>query len=842
MYKKIYAYLSVLLLVGSIFSSPLTSMADTNFYRDATTGKVNPEKSVSDKKEQTVRTAKIDQVDGGKTTSSSMLGDEKAFSTTAQARAPANFKETSKDWEDQFITKAELQDENGNPKTDFSIYDNMQAAWDFVIPANKAKSGDTMTVAIPSVLTLATVTKFDITDAGGTVIGHAVADPNTGKVTITLTDAVKNNHNAITGSFKLWVHWNTSEVEQDTTVPVNWGTSGSTDIHIDPSNGPGPDEVLYKWGWYDTNNPNIIHWRVRINYANKTINNAAYTDLVGGNQTLVSGSVSAYKVKFQSDSENFNSLSVYPDSATSENGTSGFKTTLGDISGPVIIDYETNITNNGASAHYENSGNLTGDNIEKQTVDVYSPDNGGGGNADTTITISGAKIWQDNNNQDGQRPSSITVNLLANGKQIQSQKVTATDKWQYSFEGLPEYDTDGQKIIYTVTEDKVTNYTTKIEGNNLINSYTPKQTSVTVTKSWQDHENQDGLRPDSIKVQLYANGEKQGDAVTLTQAKKWTYTWQGLAAKQNGKNIKYTVKEVGTVKGYTSTVNDKNQGNIVITNNHTPKTTVVSGTKIWQDNNNQDGQRPSSITVNLLANGKQIQSQKVTATDKWQYSFEGLPEYDTDGQKIIYTVTEDKVTNYTTKIEGNNLINSYTPKQTSVTVTKSWQDHENQDGLRPDSIKVQLYANGEKQGDAVTLTQAKKWTYTWQGLAAKQNGKNIKYTVKEVGTVKGYTSTVNDKNQGNIVITNNHTPNHKQHDTKPTQFSNSGPFTSTKVTNQAKKNKSRKYNGVGKWLIRHHLLPQTGEQEATWLLILGLGLLLFIAVAGVIVVNRRRSN
>ncbi|WP_076669860.1 collagen binding domain-containing protein, partial [Lactiplantibacillus plantarum] len=426
MYKKIYAYLSVLLLVGSIFSSPITSMADTNFYRDATTGKVNPEKSVSDKKEQTVRTAKIDQVDGGKTTSNSMLGDEKAFSTTAQARAPANFKETSKDWEDQFITKAELQDENGNPKTDFSIYDNMQAAWDFVIPANKAKSGDTMTVAIPSVLTLATVTKFDITDAGGTVIGHAVADPNTGKVTITLTDAVKNNHNAVTGSFKLWVHWNTSEVEQDTTVPVNWGNSGSTDIHIDPSNGPDPDEVLYKWGWYDTNNPNIIHWRVRINYANKTINNTVYTDLVGGNQTLVSGSVSAYKVKFQSDGESFNILSVYPDSATSENGTSGFKTTLGDISGPVIIDYETNITNNGASAHYENSGNLTGDNIEKQTVDVYSPDNGGGGNADTTITISGTKIWQDNNNQDGQRPNSITVNLLANGKQIQSQKVTAT--------------------------------------------------------------------------------------------------------------------------------------------------------------------------------------------------------------------------------------------------------------------------------------------------------------------------------------------------------------------------------------------------------------------------------
>ncbi|MCT3216000.1 Cna B-type domain-containing protein, partial [Lactiplantibacillus plantarum] len=422
MYKKIYAYLSVLLLVGSVLSSPITSMADTNFFQEPTTStsKATPEKSVSDKKEQTVRTAKIDQVDGGKTTSSSILGAKKVFSTTAQARAPANFKETREDWEDQFITKAELQDESGNTKTDFGIYDNMQAAWNFVIPANKAKFGDTITVAIPSVLTLVTVTKFDITDAGGTVIGHAVADPKTGKITITLTDAVKDNHNAITGNFKLWVQWNTSEVEQDTTIPVEWGQSGSTDIHISSSNSPDQDELLYKFGWYDSNNPSIIHWLVRINYAKREINNAIYTDLVGDNQALVSGSISAYKVEFKSDGENFDVLSTYPVSATSENGTSGFKTTLGDLKGPVFIEYDTNITNNGDSARYENSGHLTGDNIERQTVDVYSPDNGGGGNVDTTTTISGIKTWQDNNNQDGQRPSSITVNLLANGKQIQS--------------------------------------------------------------------------------------------------------------------------------------------------------------------------------------------------------------------------------------------------------------------------------------------------------------------------------------------------------------------------------------------------------------------------------------
>ncbi|WP_173008453.1 collagen binding domain-containing protein, partial [Lactobacillus helveticus] len=201
---------------------------------------------------------------------------------------------------------------------------------------------------------------------------------------------------------------------------------------VDTSNGPDPNEVLYKWGWYDNNNPYIIHWRARINYAGKTINQAVYTDRVGDNQAFVSGSVLVYKVKYQSDGSNFNILSTYPSSSTIENGTSGFTTTLGDISSTVMIDYKTKITNNGISAYYKNNGKLAGSNIEKQTIDVYSPINGGGGNADTIITISGTKTWKDNNNQDGVRPSSITVNLLANGRQVESKTISASDNWQYS--------------------------------------------------------------------------------------------------------------------------------------------------------------------------------------------------------------------------------------------------------------------------------------------------------------------------------------------------------------------------------------------------------------------------
>ncbi len=138
------------------------------------------------------------------------------------------------DYGKQFITHAELEDQDGKPKTEFSVYDTMQAEWDFKIPAGKAKAGDTMTVSVPSVFTLATDTSFDIKDPAGVVIGHAMANAQTHLLTVTLTDAVQNDHNAITGRFKLWVKWDESKIEKDNTVDVDFGVGGSTHVTVDP--------------------------------------------------------------------------------------------------------------------------------------------------------------------------------------------------------------------------------------------------------------------------------------------------------------------------------------------------------------------------------------------------------------------------------------------------------------------------------------------------------------------------------------------------------------------------------------------------------------------------------
>ena len=267
-------------------------------------------------------------------------------------------------------------------------------------------------------------------------------------------------------------------------------------------------------------------------------------------------------------------------------------------------------------------------------------------------TVSGTKTWKDNNNQDGIRPSSITVNLLANGRQVASKTVSASNNWQYSFDNLAAY-ANGQKITYTVTENAVAGYTSTVDGYNVTNNHAPATVKVSGTKTWKDNNNQDGIRPSSITVNLLANG-RQVASKTVSASDNWQYSFDNLAAYANGQKITYTVTE-NAVAGYTSTVDGYN-----VTNNHTPATVKVSGTKTWKDNNNQDGIRPSSITVNLLANGQQIASKTVSASDNWQYSFDNLAAY-ANGQKITYTVTENAVAGYTSTVDGYNITNTHNP-------------------------------------------------------------------------------------------------------------------------------------------------------------------------------------
>ena len=380
----------------------------------------------------------------------------------------------------------------------------------------------------------------------------------------------------------------------------------------------------------------------------------------------------------------------------------------------------------------------------------------------TEVTVK--KVWDDAQNQDGLRPSTITVHLLANGEEVQTATLSGEgDTWSHSFTDLPVYK-NGQKLVYTVTEDTVANYSTVIEGSTITNSYKPGKTSVTVTKKWVDAENQDGLRPKSIKVQLYANDQKSGKEVELSADNDWTYTFSDLDEKKAGQAVQYTVKEIEVPKGYTQTVEATNPGQVVISNTHTPSKTKVQVTKKWEDANNQDGLRPATITVKLYKDGVATdQTLELSEANQWQGSFENLDEK-AAGKAIHYTVKEENVPEgYTLSIDDKDpahpiLTNKHEPTVTQVKVTKKWEDANNQDGLRPKEIQVQLYAGDQEVGEKVVLSTDNKWTHTFTKLPEKANGEIIHYSVKEVVVPKGYTVTEERQEKGDIVLTNTHTP------------------------------------------------------------------------------------
>ncbi len=382
----------------------------------------------------------------------------------------------------------------------------------------------------------------------------------------------------------------------------------------------------------------------------------------------------------------------------------------------------------------------------------------------TTVTVK--KVWDDAQNQDGLRPSTIKVHLLANGTEVQALDLTGEgDEWTHTFSDLPVYK-DGQKVVYTVTEDKVDNYTTKIDGTTITNTYKPGKTSLTVTKNWKDANNQDGLRPKTIKVQLYAGDQKVGKAVELSADNKWTHTFSNLDEKKAGQVINYTVKEIDVPEGYTQAVEASNPGQVVVTNTHEPEKTKVEVSKKWEDGDNQDGLRPASIQVQLYKDGLATdQVLELSAANDWKGAFENL-DAKAAGKAITYTVKEVavpdgyKVTvNDKDKANANVVLtNTHEPALTEMKVTKKWEDANDQDGLRPKSIKVQLYAGDEKVGDPVELSADNQWTHTFSKLAEKKAGQAISYRVEEVSVPEGYQVSADTSDVAHTILTNTHTP------------------------------------------------------------------------------------
>lgn len=171
--------------------------------------------------------------------------------------------------------------------------------------------------------------------------------------------------------------------------------------------------------------------------------------------------------------------------------------------------------------------------------------------------------------------------------------------------------------------------------------------------------------------------------------------------------------------------------------------------KVWDDNGYPN--RPDSVTVHLLRDGKEYEEIELSTDNQWTYTWDDLDD------RYDWSVKEDVPAGYeaTYKTEDNKIFITnhkdydppVDPDPEDLTVKKVWSDENDKRGIRPNSVTVTLY-NGDKAVDKVTLGAWNNWRYTWHDL-----DRNGDWSVLETGIPKGYTPSY--RTNGDVVTITN---------------------------------------------------------------------------------------
>ena len=171
---------------------------------------------------------------------------------------------------------------NGNGKySPFEVeYKDIQIPDD--VPVNE---GDKVTFDLPEEVKFQTSYEFDVHNPENAVVGKATADATTNKVTTVFNDYFKSHPLNKIMNLKLDASW-TDKVVAGKPVTVNFnGTLVTADVGSEQV--IGNDELIAKWGFQDKEDPTVINWTARVNYAKRVLNYVSIIDTMSDNQKLV---------------------------------------------------------------------------------------------------------------------------------------------------------------------------------------------------------------------------------------------------------------------------------------------------------------------------------------------------------------------------------------------------------------------------------------------------------------------------------------------------------------------------------------------------------------------------
>lgn len=201
--------------------------------------------------------------------------------------------------------------------------------------------GDKVTFTLPKEVAFQTSFTFDVHNPENAVVGQATADSQAGTVTTVFNDYFKNHPLNKQMSLKMDAKW-TDKVESGKPVTVNFnGTIVNATIGKEQE--IGSDELLSKWGSQDENDPTVINWTVRVNYARKVLNYVKIIDEMSENQKLIDN---YFEIK------NIESLDPWIDKGSAmdlvksiSKSDHGFTITMDRLDHMIYLNYKTKLIN-----------------------------------------------------------------------------------------------------------------------------------------------------------------------------------------------------------------------------------------------------------------------------------------------------------------------------------------------------------------------------------------------------------------------------------------------------------------------------------------------------------------
>lgn len=491
---------------------------------------------------------------------------------------------------------------NGSPLTsDTTVTTNetLAVTSDITFPDSQAiNSGDTLTLKLPQELTLITVLNFNVIDVKNDK-GEVVGTAQVDPNNQTVTVTFSDYFSRLPENKRMSLNF-IVRLNNDTVKesgPVSF-RFGQTDFSFQYKKDDGQaGEYEMKYGYQDKSDPSIVKWRIILNARQDMLRGMVISDNFGDGLTLVPGSLRA--VRYAPVQGGIRNEAHLLTLPVLDNFTK-----------KAVLSKNANGDVNGFTINF-------GDNYNWPMYIEYSTRVAPGTKVGDTVNN---KLSWSATNFPGERTINRSLRLEAGSGDgsaerskdvvIKAQKTLVgkeLTKGQFSF-GL--YDDKGQ-LLQTATNE--------------------------------------------------ADGSINFAAINYSQAGTFNYVIKEIPGQEDGytydaKEVKVTVKVVDVLGEKFGSVSY--DGDATFTNTYKPVTSV-SGHKTWVNDTNMT--RPQSITVNLYANNQVVASKVVSEADGWNYTFSGLPVNDENGQKITYTIGEDAIVNYSSKVEGYDLINTYDP-------------------------------------------------------------------------------------------------------------------------------------------------------------------------------------